>query len=325
MATISACACARAACGLCGNPFNPTPVPTTTTAPLLVTALDATDSGRARRRARGDLGDPGDDDPSLAAPTAPLCKAPLGTTTASCCFMAKSPRLRVVILCTPPCVRIPGYVSPAVGAVVNGPPLTSITAGTAFGLTFAGRPAAYPVFSELPVDVTRRFGKYAHAASSLLFDFGAAALVDKCGFMKGNGVVLGVGGKGAAQTSLAFTYRWSRFPQCKTVLQPTFETTGCTTKGLVFAILDDTTYLSTDPCVESIVVLNCQQYCPSPDSTPATVPICCSGASTGGCPCRAAAGQSSFDPAYMAAPTCVAAPLPAVHAAPLVAVSKGPA
>ncbi len=203
------------------------------------------------------------------------CRIGLGTTTTSCCFMAQSPKLRVLIMCCTPCSPIPGYRAPEFPPVINAPPLTTTTAGIPFGLSFAGRPGAYPDFGALPQAVIQRYGKAALTASSLTFDFGVAGTVERRGFMKGKGLLLAAGAGGAAQASTAFTYRWSRFPQCKDVCLSTFNIEGCTAKGLAFTVLDDSTYLSSNPCVPSIIILNCQQYCPMPDSTPATVSTCC--------------------------------------------------
>ena len=203
-------------------------------------------------------------------------------------------------------------MAPTYGPVINGPPDTSTTAGIPFGLSFAGRPAAYPVFTPLPVEITRRFGKYSHTASSLVFDFGAAATYDRCGYMKGEGIVLAAGAAGGAQASMKFTYKWSRFPQCKPVDTPSFTIDACTTKGLVFVVLDDVSYLSTDPCTESIIVLNCQQYCVTPDSTPSTLVTCCTGTGSAGCCGRTC--DLPLDAVYEQPRSgCVAAPMPPVY------------
>lgn len=218
-------------------------------------------------------------DPALDTEVVPLCgpRRCLGTTVGSCCFMAQSPKLRVVIMCTAPCSPIPGFTAPAYPPIVNGPPTTPITAGIPFGLSFAGRPGAYADFTKLPSDVVAKFGTVPCAkASSLVFDFGVAGTATGDGFMQGKGVILGKGAAGAAQCSTTFTYTWSRFPACRPVEAGSFSITGCTTKGLAFVVLDDTSFLSADPCKESIVVLLCQQFCPSDNSTPTTVTTCCS-------------------------------------------------
>lgn len=292
--------------GLCGNKFNPTQ--------LSVPPYDPRLGGPGPRR-------PWDPTITLEDPTQPPCrKVPLGLSPSSCCFMAKSPRLRIVILCTQPCAPLPGYEAPVYGPAINAPPLTPITAGTPTGLSFAGRPAAYPAFGALPKEITHRFGKPAWTASSLVYDFGVMGKVGACGFMTGEGIVLAMGQDGAAQATMSFSYAWSRFPQCKTVKEATFCIKGCTNKGLAFTVLDSASYLSADPCQESIVVLNCQQFCTTVASTPQTVATCCVPACAPEDECD---NGATPDPGYMPLPTCTTGPMASVNVFTMQAAQKG--
>lgn len=239
----SACACAKKSCGSVGTPF----------------------------------------DPAVCAPVAVLTEP-----TTTCCLVPLCGRLRVVILCQRPCSPIPGYevssntlfgcrVANSGPPGINAPPATPITAGVPYALTLAGRPSAYADFGPLPEALASAFGRANIArATSLVFDFGSAGAVNTGWYKEAQGRVLAVGAAGAAQASLNFVYRWcAPLKTCnRDATVPAFQVVDCTSRGLTFVVLDDTSYLSTDPCTESIVVLNVQQYCPEPlDSTPATVGV----------------------------------------------------
>lgn len=215
--------------------------------------------------------------------TTPLTPQPV------CCWLPLCGRLRVVVLCVPPCSAIPGVGSPppantvmgyavTPAVAVNAPPATTITAGLPFGTTLCGRPAAYPSYAPLPPDLVSTYGITAGNCTQLVFDFGFnGTYVAPASYHEASGRVLALGAAGAAQASVSFTYRWcAPLRKCgaPSSAEP-FEVTGCSTKGLTFVLLDGTTYLSSDACTESIVVFNLQQYCAAPaDSTPPTIPAC---------------------------------------------------
>ncbi len=69
---------------------------------------------------------------------------------------------------------------------------------------------------------------------------------------------------GCADASLQFTYSWCGSADCNGEYQPRFVVEKCTFNGLKFYVLDGESYISTDPCTESVVVLALQQYCPDP-------------------------------------------------------------
>lgn len=240
------------------------------------------------------------------APQDPLSGpcGPGGTTLAQltaepqCCLMPICGRLRVLVLTLPPCSALPTTSGVAPGsllglsvtgpaaAVVNGPPLTTITAGLPYEVAVAGRPVASVDVSPLPPAVVTALGSAVHTAclTSLLFDFGSAGAYNvgcrstKCA----EGKVVALGKQGAGQASLTFKYRWcSPLTKCGAAADNTlvpFEVVDCSAKGLTFVVVDATSFLSTNPCTESLVILNLQQYCPGPllvPATPATVPACC--------------------------------------------------
>jgi hypothetical protein len=244
------CACARANCSSVGDPF----------------------------------------DPSTCAVVDPPVY-PSGT----CCYLPLCGRLRVIILCQRPCGPLPvsgaagrGFntilgcsVASAAAPALNGPPATTITAGVPFGLSLAGRPGAVPdVATPVPDAVTATFGRAAvRGATQLVFDFGSRGGLSGGTYKKAYGRVLALGAAGAAQAALMFKYRFcAPLQRCyRPSTKPAFVVKGCTGKGLIFTVLDATSFLSQDPCTESVVVLNVQQYCPAPaDSTPATISPCCS-------------------------------------------------
>jgi hypothetical protein len=229
----------------------------------------------------------------------------------TCCLLPVCGRLRVVVLAMAPYSPIPTTAGPVAGSVlgpsclgaaptaaINAPPLTTITAGLPCEVALAGRPGAVLDPRPLPPAVVAALGPSAATAgiTSLLFDFGTAGAYNrKCGqgSKEASGRVLALGRQGAVQASLLFTYRWcSPLTPCTSALaasacEPVPETVdafkidGCTAKGMIFTPVDVTTFLSTDPCTESLVILNLQQYCCQPDpslpggATPATITGCC--------------------------------------------------
>ena len=210
----------------------------------------------------------------------------------------------MVVLTLPPCsplpVVTPGGVAVGAGgstilgvavggtpgAPVNAPPLTTITAGLPFEVALAGRPVATVDTTPLPPAVAAALGVTPVQAgiTSLLFDFGTAGAYGLgCGqsSKEAEGRVVALGKKGAAQASLTFTYRWcGPLVQCgrSDTTNNAFTVEACTGKGLQFVVVDASTFLSRDPCTESVVILNLQQYCPGPATVPATPPTiaaCC--------------------------------------------------
>jgi hypothetical protein len=191
-----------------------------------------------------------------------------------CCFAPQCQRLRVVVTCVPPCAPIPGEGPDLIVVGINAPPRTPITPGLPFGVTLGGAPNAYQAFSPLPSAVIARLGSRVGAsATSLVFDFGPGTSSFGPGlkYKTATGRVVVTGAHGAAQASVGFVYNWCSAAVSACGLAQ-FTITGTTTKGLVLVPIDTVTYLSTDPCVESIVLFNVQQYCDGPvDSTPPTI------------------------------------------------------
>jgi hypothetical protein len=228
------------------------------------------------------------------------CAAPasaLVTTPSKCCLLPVCGRLRLVVLCLSPCSPLPTTTAPVSGSVVTGvgatvaavgvnqPPATTITAGMPFGVVISGRPAAYLDPVPVPQSVRAALGRAAaKGATSLVYDFGSIGAVSACGSYKcAEGKVMALGAKGAAQASLAFKFRFcAPLQKCGKLLTgdgapPVFEVVDCSSKGMTFVVVDSTTFLSTDPCTESLVIVNLQQYCPGPlyvPATPPTVPWC---------------------------------------------------
>jgi hypothetical protein len=160
--------------------------------------------------------------------------------------------------------------------VVNQPPAICalpLTPGTPWPLTLGGRPFAYPVFDPVPVEVQAALAPTPPSAmNSIVFDF---ASTDKAA----EGVLLAYGAAGCVQASLRFRYRWCGPQSCGDVPLPQFEVLSCSSLNAKFTILDDTNFLSSDVCTESIVVVQVVQFCPGAEGVPA-------GATVGDVPCR---------------------------------------
>jgi hypothetical protein len=212
----------------------------------------------------------------------PFVSAPPPPST--CCLVARCSRLRVIVVCSTPWTPVPG--APLAGDcasrsspdVVNQPPAICalpLTPGTPWPITIGGRPFAYPVFDPVPAEVQAALAPTpASAMRSLVFDFPGTGNV-------GEGVLLASGAGGCVQASMKFRYRWCGPQTCGDVVLPQFEVLGCSSQNARISILDDTTYLSSDVCTESIVVVQVVQFCPALE---AGAPG--SGATTGDVPCR---------------------------------------
>jgi hypothetical protein len=238
-----------------------------------------------RDACRGSNRVPGED----ACDAAVIDPAPFDPT---CDYFPVCGRLNVVVLCVAPGQPIPGVLFAVEPPVVNAPPVTTISAGMPFGVQLAGRPVGIPTsVNALPdTEVVRalkvRFGLVAKDAPVITFNLPGTNVPGAC-YKEGAGTVYAyanpggtAGGRpGGAQASLSFIYRWCApllgCAGASTADVPVFEVTGCTSKGITLINLDSSSFLSTNRCQESYVVLLVQQSCPGPvDATPATIPAC---------------------------------------------------
>jgi hypothetical protein len=89
---------------------------------------------------------------------------------------------------------------------------------------------------------------------SIVFDFGPS----KSG--QAEGMLVAQGGGGCIQAAMKFVYRWCGPFKCRDVVKPQFEVISNSGVNARFTVLDPM-FLSSDPCTESIVVLQIQQWC----------------------------------------------------------------
>jgi hypothetical protein len=227
--------------------------------------------------------------------------APVPPLPTTCCWRRECARLRVVVLCPQPWTPIPGSSltganpgsSPPGTVPTHAPNQTPawgnfpLTPGVPWKVRLAGSPSAIPVFSPLPSGVVRAFNlqtllgssRDAVAHSDFLFDF--TSLTNRQGNGVAEGEMAAYGASGAApgcgrtiQASLAFRYRWCGPQVCDDVELPRFEVLSCRSRSARFTVLDDSSFISDDPCTESIVVLLVQQYCPClPEADTTVTPL----------------------------------------------------
>jgi hypothetical protein len=189
--------------------------------------------------------------------------APVGPElpSAVCCTRPLCGRLRFVIICPKPWTALPGATS--VGSTdymrrdwspnqTPGRGQVPITGGTPWCLQLAGSPVAVNMYDELPLVVQEAYPGFKYR--SIVFDFGTA----KAG--RAEGKLVAMGGGGCIQACMKFKYRWCGPFTCRGVTKPQFEVTSNTGVNARFTVLDPS-FLSSDPCTESIVVLQIQQWC----------------------------------------------------------------
>jgi hypothetical protein len=188
------------------------------------------------------------------------------TTATSCCtpYTRKCQKLRIVVITTKPWETRP--------LVPGRPASCTISPGVTAPVTLSGR-SAFPVFT-VPSYIAEAFP--VGNRQSLLYDFGNTL----SGTASSNIVAKTQGG--CAQASLEFTYNWCGSTDCNGNAVPGFVITKCTYSGLKFGVLDNVSFISSDPCKESVVVLELHQYCPPPN----TVSTSCDGTPDGCVPGR---------------------------------------
>lgn len=182
----------------------------------------------------------------------------LASTT--CCVRRKCQRLKFVVICPTPWTFLPG--APTTGGCsytqsyqVNSTPgrcQPPVTGGTPWCLKLNGSPVPVNVYDIPPVEVLEAYPNQKYR--SIVFDFGPA----KSG--KAEGMLVAQGWGGCVQASLKFIYRWCGPYVCKDKTKPQFEVVANSGVNARFTVLDPM-FLSSDPCTESIVVVQIQQWC----------------------------------------------------------------
>ena len=186
-----------------------------------------------------------------------IVQIPTASTCDCTAYKRVCQKLKVVVICTAPWSSPPGTstISPP-ASLPNMPPSSAlISLGVVRPLQLSGTPTAIQSF-DIPLEVTAAFpgGK----KSALLYDFGSAALTSGVASAK-----ILARSKGTCTTaSLEFIYRWCGQANCLGVVEPRFEVVKNTSYGLRFTVLDDVSYISSNPCLESVVVLGVEQFCP---------------------------------------------------------------
>ena len=186
----------------------------------------------------------------------------------TCCAVPRCQRLRVVVVRACPWSPIPGAASntclgqPLNRGQANLPwpncqvPLTS---GLAFKVNLAGSPVAVPIPGPPPLAIQAAYPTYVHSMRTFEFDFGMG------GSREAEAKMLAIGLDGAVSASLKFRYTWCGGKCGATVIPTSFTVTECRYDNVRFDVLDATSFLSSDPCTESYVVLEIRQYCCTDD------------------------------------------------------------
>lgn len=193
----------------------------------------------------------------------------------SCCpFRKRCQQLRVVFIAPPAWGPLPGAPStrwcsgsggsdaPTSVTIINQPPAqcqVPITGGvpSSWGcVKIAARPSAVQTFHDVPDEVMVAFPGFGAYMKTFLFDF-SPSLPEGCA----KGRMLAFGKGGSVQATMEFKYRWCGPGSCKGVTLPQFQVLSNSGVNARFTMLDDTSFLSSDPCTPSTVVLQLQQWC----------------------------------------------------------------
>jgi hypothetical protein len=201
----------------------------------------------------------------------PMPTPPPAPTT--CCWRQKC-QLRVVVMVPCPWTPIPGSAptgpNPGSGVPLAAAPNQTpawatypLTPGTPYNLRLAGSPVGVPTFSPLPADVVRAFGLDTVAHRDFVFDFSGTGACRSNGAAEAELSAYGDAGvcSFTSQATLRFRYRWCGPQVCRDTTLPRFEVLSCRTRNVRFTVIDAESFISNDPCTESIVVLLVQQFC----------------------------------------------------------------
>lgn len=182
-------------------------------------------------------------------------------SASTCCqpWKRQCQKLRIVIATTAPWgPPVGGPPTPPTITTPNAPPQSGLAAlGLPGPVKLSGTPVAIPApVASLPPDLLATYGSSNLAV--LAFDFGMAAFATGTA----TGTVIARGVKNCTQASMQFNYNWCG-NQRSSACAPDFRwsTEKCTRNGMQFYVLDATTWISNNPCLDSVVVLGLQQYC----------------------------------------------------------------
>ena len=179
---------------------------------------------------------------------------------ATCCRVRKCQRLKFVVVCPKPWTALPGATTTGscgfdVASVPNQTPAkcqVPITGGTPWCLQLNGSPIPMNVYDEPPVEVLAAYPNQKYR--SIVFDFGPSPRG------QAEGTLVARGGGGCIQAAMKFAYRWCGPYVCKGKTKPQFEVLSNSGVNARFTVLSPM-FLSSDPCTESIVVIQIQQWC----------------------------------------------------------------
>ena len=194
----------------------------------------------------------------------------------TCCkpWQRQCQKLRIVIVTTKPW-GVPVGGTPAAVPIVyypGSPPPPPQTGIVALGLPgpvrLSGTPVAIPApATSLPPDLLAKYSPWNLAV--LAFDFSSP---EYCTGAAG-GTVIARGIKNCTQASLTFEYNWcGQADACVANPPDRWSLAACTHNGMQFTVLDDSTYVSANPCLDSIVILGLEQYCCAPGDVCAATP-----------------------------------------------------
>ena len=182
----------------------------------------------------------------------------------TCCkpWQRQCQKLRVVVVTTKPWGVPVGGTPTAVPIVFpDQPPQSGMVAlGLPGPVRLSGTPVAIPApATSLPADLLVKYSAWNLAV--LAFDFSNLQL---CTGAVG-GTVIARGIANCTQASLTFAYNWcGQEDTCVADPPDRWSVTACTHNGMQFSVIDDSTYISANPCLDSIVILGLQQYCCAP-------------------------------------------------------------
>jgi hypothetical protein len=160
-------------------------------------------------------------------------------------------RLKLIVLWTTPWSK-PLVQPQAASSAINCPPAAGLVSrGLVRPASVCGSAGAVRI-AEVPAPIKARWPRA--SARVLQYDFHAT---------DSNAVATVDATTGACTSAtLEFCYSWCGDAlACDGSLLPRFKVLRATHEGISFSVVDDTTYVSTNPCEESWVVLQLQQDC----------------------------------------------------------------
>lgn len=183
----------------------------------------------------------------------------MGDNILACCpWDRKCQKLRIVVVTTKPWTVVPGTSTSQQPIDLSLPPNVVTSTGIPDPVRLSGSNGAYlGLVADLPYDLVQAYSPNT-CLTVLAYDFGKLP----CCTGKSVGSIVARGKGNCTQATLSFSYRWCGQTPCEDDVSDRFQPLDCTYNGLAFQVLNTASWISDNNCLDSIVVLGLEQYCP---------------------------------------------------------------